>query len=86
MRTHSGVLTQGCRLLPGLGVQPHEKPMGGLVQGIQCKPAPGVLDRPFEVTLGLVGCRELSQGLGQRFPQAFGLKEEPFVEGEAIGE
>jgi hypothetical protein len=57
-------LAQSCRLLPGLGVQPHEQPVGRLVQRIQRQPATGVLDRLVEFTMVPVGSGELSQGCG----------------------
>jgi hypothetical protein len=57
---------------------------GGLVQGIQGRPAPGIGDGGFELALGAVPGDELVQGVGRLPAEGLGLEELPIVKSEAV--
>ena len=60
--------------------------MGGLVQGIELQPAPGMPGGPLQITLRDAGRDQPLQPAGQRLPQPFGHRRLPLLEVRAAAQ
>lgn len=81
-----GILAQGGRTLLGPGIQPHQLPVGRLVERVECQPAPRVGYGRLELALPGVPLRQPFQGAGQVTAELLSHSELPGVEGRAVAQ
>jgi hypothetical protein len=78
------ILTECGAVLPGPGVQPHERALRRFVQRVERHPAPGMRDGVGYRAGSQVGLHKLFEHLAVELVQAFALEELPLVELPAV--
>jgi hypothetical protein len=78
------VLPHGRRTLSGPPVQPDDRLVGGLVQGVQLQPAPGVPGGPLQRALRDARRDQPLQPAGQRLPELLAHRGLPLLEFGAV--